>query len=156
MSPHIPRSRGVGKGCPPKSPSLLHQEGLSREPKGSQHPGAQREAAWDHCWPLRCRKPAQALDATEISTPLSSCPFPALGCPVCPLSSHLPFLPLPHLQLSWAPTALLPSSSSSSPALLFPSVPKRFSLPRARIAFPAPPSTCLQTQTLSRGALHPT
>lgn len=131
LSPHIPRSRGVGKGCPPKSPSLLHREGLSREPKGSQHPGAQREAAWDHCWPLRWRKPAQALDATEISTPLSSCPLPALGCPVCPLSSPV------SLTIPSPPpfAAILGTHCSSSLLLLL--LPSSALPLRAKAFFPA-------------------
>lgn len=131
LSPHIPRSRGVGKGCSPKSPSLLHQEGLSREPRGSQHPGAQREAAWDHCWPLRWRKPAQALDAAEISTPLSSCPFPALGCPVCPLSSPV------SLTIPSPPpfAAILGTHRSSSLLLLL--LPSSALPLRAKAFFPA-------------------
>lgn len=129
LSPHVPCNRGVGKGCPPKSPSLLHQEGVSRDPKGSQHPGAQQEAAWDHCWPLRWRKPAQALDTTEISTPLSSCPFPALSLPVCPLSSPISLtIPSPP------PFAAVLGTHRSSSLLLLPSS----ALPlRAKAFFPA-------------------
>lgn len=70
-------------------------------------------------------------------------PFPLPPTSPISLTSPSP----PPLQLSQAPAALLlcspPLCQSVSPS------------PGARILFPAPPSTCLPSQVLSKGALRP-
>lgn len=70
-------------------------------------------------------------------------PFPPPPPSPISLTSPSP----PPLQLSQAPAALLLCSPPLCQSV-FPS-------PGARILFPAPPSTCLPSQVLSKGALRP-
>lgn len=175
--PPVPRSGGVGKGRPPKppeSPGILRGDG-SRGGQLGGEPGRRGvPAGWGPWRPLR-RAPVKETGrgrgrlghrgAARARAPCrpSAAPF-VPSVTAAPFPSHLPFFPLPHCFYP-GHTEVFPSSSYSSfssssffpagPALLLSSVPKLFSLPGARIAFPAPPSTCPRALTFSPGSRQP-
>lgn len=144
--PHlnVPRSGAVGEGCPPVA---LHGGRCCGGPGTPKCSGAKRGpgAAAPLCCGERIQLKSPAPPAPLSSGPICVPPPPFLPPPTSPISLTSPSPP--PLQLSQAPAALLLCSPPLCQSV-FPS-------PGARILFPAPPSTCLPTQVLSKGALRP-